>query len=85
MAIINPARIRLVESDDHVVQVLYYTTDESFSHEFGLQHMTGYEVYKVKVWVDIMQEYIDVTLNYNSISKFVESLVDRDMAIQEAV
>lgn len=59
-----------------LVEVEFVITDDSFSHEFGTQHVTGYEIYKVKVWVEIMDEWIDVTLDYTSIEDYVNRMVE---------
>lgn len=61
------------------LEVEYTLKDESFSHEFGTQAHTGYEIVSVKVWVPLMDAWIDVTLNYESIDKFVNRLIEKDL------
>ena len=61
------------------LEIEYTLKDESFSHEFGTQSHTGYEIVSVKVWVPLMDSWIDVTLNYEKIEKFVNRLIEKDM------
>lgn len=70
---------RTIYDNSGFLEIEYTLTDESFSHEFGTQAHTGYEVVKVKAWVELMDTWIDVTLNYGPIEKFVNRLIEKDL------
>lgn len=70
---------KTIYNKEETLEVEYTTEDQSFSHEFGIQAHTGYEIISVKVWVSIMDTWVDVTLNYGPIENFVNRLVEKDL------
>ena len=53
-------------------EIDYAITDESFDHEFGTERQYGYEVMKVKYYIDEISEYVEI-----GESKDLNRLVDK--------
>lgn len=83
--------LRTIEKDDCVIE--YRVTDESFAHEFGTQHQTGFEVESVMLYVPALDMWIDEEYLYadnkdikqepfkKKISKFIDDCIDTDIGI----
>lgn len=70
---------KTIYNKEETLEVEYTTEDQSFSHEFGIQAHVGFNVVRVKVYVELMDKWVDVTLNYGPIEKFVNRLIEKDL------
>lgn len=67
----------IVYNSRETVEVEYQLTDESFDHAFGKRKLTGFSIYKIRIYVDEMEEWIDVThANNKKINELAFEIVD---------
>lgn len=52
---------KTIINDDETMQVEYSLRDVSFDHEFGTLFRKDHDIKKIEVWLDIIDDWIDVT------------------------
>ena len=50
---------KTIETDS--IAIVYETKDDSFSHSFGREQISGWEVCEVKVFIPALNDWMDVT------------------------
>ncbi len=70
-----------IEISKDSIEIEYLLTDESFDHELGTEVRSGYQVEFVRVYVDDIDEWLDVTDLYDSkLTNKVNKLIEDDMS-----
>lgn len=66
-----------LETDDLIIH--YDETDDSFSHEFGTRHITGYEITKIEAFIPALDGWMDVT-HLREFSDLADKRLDKHLS-----
>lgn len=71
-----------IDTDDYIIT--YDCIDESFDHEFGTEKSYGYDIIDIKVYIPVIQDYVDYELlprvsMMDKIYSIAQKAVDRDL------
>ena len=73
------ASLRTIMDKNEQLEVDYYIIDNSFTDEFGLVNSQSFEIHRVRVWVEILGEWVDVSMQYGPIEILINDLIIDDL------
>lgn len=71
--------LREYTNKQDTLAITYEVRDESFSHAFGVEKKTSYEITKIEAYIPALGTHVDVT-NHSDFSDVAQRLLEQAIA-----